>query len=66
MTKVAESEEAVAQLPPEELTACRSWYERFDGERLDPLIEAEALGRRLDRFDEEALADRRSGAVREL
>ena len=66
MTKVAEIEEAVAQLPPEELAAFRSWFERFDAERFDRLIEADALGGRLDRFAEEALAERRSGTVREL
>jgi hypothetical protein len=66
MTKVAEIEEAVAQLPPEELAAFRSWFERLDAERFDRRIEGDALGGRLDRLAEEALADRRSGTVREL
>jgi hypothetical protein len=66
MRKVADIEEAVAQLPPEELAAFRSWFERFEAERFGTRIEGDALGGRLDRFAEEALAERRSGTVGEL
>ena len=52
---VQDIENAVAQLPPEELAAFRAWFEAFDAAR-----------GRLDQLADEALADHRRGRSREL
>ena len=66
MTKVADIEEAVSRLPPEDLAAFRAWFEAFEAERFDRRIEEDAEAGRLDRFADEALGDLRRGNVREL
>ncbi|NNM72505.1 hypothetical protein [Enterovirga aerilata] len=66
MTSVAEIEDAVSRLPPEDLAAFRAWFEAFEAERFDRRITEDAASGKLDRLAEEALADLRRGDVREL
>jgi hypothetical protein len=66
MTNVAEIEEAVSRLPPEELAAFRAWFEAFEAERFDRRIDEDAEAGRLDRLADEALDDLRRGNVRAL
>jgi hypothetical protein len=61
MTNVAEIEEAVARLPPEDLAMFRAWFDAFEAERLDRRIGEDAASGKLDRFADEALADLRRG-----
>ena len=66
MTSVAEIENAVSRLGPDEFEAFRTWFQAFEAERLDRRIEQDAISGKLDRLAEEALADLRRGHVREL
>ncbi len=63
---VQDIENAVAQLPPEELAAFRAWFEAFDAARFDEKIARDAASGRLDQLADEALADHRRGRSREL
>jgi uncharacterized protein YicC (UPF0701 family) len=66
MSKVEEIEKAVEQLAPKDLAEFQTWYEAFDARRFDEKVERDALGGKLDRLAEEALADFRAGRAREL
>lgn len=66
MTSVDEIERAVAQLPPDDLAAFRAWFERFEAEHFDRLIDEDVRRGRLDRFADEAVAEFRQGTLREL
>jgi hypothetical protein len=66
MTNVAEIEEAVSRLPPEDLAMFRAWFDAFEAERFDLRIGEDAASGKLDRLAEEALADLRRGDVREV
>ena len=66
MTNVAEIEDAVARLAPEDLASFRAWFEAFEAERFDRAIELGVARGMLDRFADEASADFRSRKVREL
>lgn len=59
-------EQAVEQLPPEELAKFRRWFARFDADAWDAQIEADAAAGKLDALAEEALAEYRSGQAREI
>jgi hypothetical protein len=56
----------VEQLAPEELARFRAWFEAFDAERFDAVMEQDIRAGKLDAFAEEALADYRAGRSREL
>ncbi|MDS4027810.1 MAG: hypothetical protein RKO25_12610 [Candidatus Contendobacter sp.] len=59
-------EQAVEQLPPEELAKFRRWFARFDADAWDAQIEADAAAGKLDALAAEALAEYHSGQAREL
>ncbi|HHW76509.1 MAG TPA: hypothetical protein GX399_05660 [Xanthomonadaceae bacterium] len=59
-------EQAVEQLPPEELAKFRQWFARFDADAWDAQIEADAAAGKLDALAAEALAEYHSGQAREL
>jgi hypothetical protein len=66
MTTVEDIEKAIAQLPPDQLTQLRAWFDEFEAVRFDQRIEQDANAGRLDRLADEALADFRAGRAREL
>jgi hypothetical protein len=66
MTTVESIEQAVAMLPPADLTAFRQWFAEFDGAAWDAQIEADAGIGRLDALAAEALADFKAGKAREI
>jgi hypothetical protein len=59
-------EQAVEQLPPEELAKFRLWFMQFEAEAWDAQIEADARAGKLDALAAEALAEYRDGKAREL
>jgi hypothetical protein len=61
MSTIAEIEQAVRQLSPEQLTEFRAWFAEFDAAIWDRQLEDDAAAGRLDRFADEALADLRAG-----
>jgi len=66
MTSVKEIEQAVSNLPTDELAQFRAWFEAFDAERFDAKIERDSNAGKLDRFANEAKEDLRAGRAREL
>jgi hypothetical protein len=59
-------EQAVEQLPPEELAKFRRWFTQFDADAWDAQIEADAATGKLDALAEEALTEYRRGQAREI
>ena len=66
MTAVETIEQAVKQLPPDELAKFRRWFLEFDATAWDAQIEADAAAGKFDALAEEALAEYRSGKAREI
>jgi hypothetical protein len=65
MSRVEEIEKAVAELPEDELTRFRAWFEEFEAARFDERIERDAKAGKLDQLAEQALADFHAGRARE-
>ncbi len=63
---IEDIEKAVAELPPDQFSQFRDWFERFDAARFDHKIERDAAAGKLDRFAEQAIDDFRKGRAREL
>ncbi len=63
---ITEIEQAIAQLPPEELVRLRAWFAEFDAEQWDRQLESDAAAGRLDALGAEALKDLREGRCTEL
>lgn len=59
MTAVESIEQAVALLPPADLTAFRQWFAELDGAAWDAQIEADVVSGKLDALAAEAVAVRR-------
>jgi hypothetical protein len=59
-------ENAIAGLPPEELSKFRDWFVDFDGEAWDRQLEEDVRAGRLDELADEALDDLRNGRTTEL
>ena len=66
MTRIEEIENAVAELPKEELARFREWFAEFEAQVWDREIEDDAEAGRLDKLAEEALRDRDLGRTTEL
>jgi hypothetical protein len=56
MTTVEDIQEAIAQLPACELARFRVWFEAFDADSFDAVIDRAAQSGQLDAFAEEAIA----------
>jgi hypothetical protein len=61
MSTIAEIEDAVRRLSPEDLAAFREWFFQLDAEAWDRQIDEDAAAGRLDSLAEEALEDFRQG-----
>ena len=61
MSTIAEIEDAVRRLSPEDLAAFREWFVQLDAEAWDRQIEDDVAAGRLDSLAEEALEDLRQG-----
>lgn len=66
MSGVTEIEQAVRNLPPQELAQFRDWFAQFDAEQWDRQIEADVAAGRLDALADEALSDLRQGKCKDL
>ena len=58
MSRIEEIENAVAELPKEELARFREWFAEFEARVWDREIEEDVEAGRLDKLAEEALRDR--------
>ena len=66
MSLVQEIQEALRQLPDEDLAAFRVSLAEFDAVRWDRQFEADVIAGRLDQLAEEALQDLREGRCSDL
>jgi hypothetical protein len=55
MSTVEDIENAIASLPPDQLSRFRRWFEEFDAARFDARVERDARSGKLDRLADEAL-----------
>lgn len=66
MTTIQAIEQAIKQLPAQELAEFRRWFTQFDEAAWDAQIEADAAAGKLDALAAEAAAEYRNGKAREL
>ena len=66
MAKVQKLENEVRQLNPDELSAFRDWFRKYDSDEWDKEIERDILAGRLDRLAKEAIAAHKAGRTREI
>ncbi len=58
---VEDIENAITQLPQNQLRQFRGWYEKFDRDSWDEQIEKDAVAGKLDALAEAAIADHKTG-----
>jgi len=66
MTTIQAIEQAIQQLPAQELAEFRRWFTQFDEAAWDAQIEADAAAGKLDALAAEAVAEYSTGKAREL
>ena len=66
MSNVENIETRIKELSPEELTAFREWFIKFDAEAWDRQFEADAKAGKLDSLAERALRDHAAGQSTKL
>jgi hypothetical protein len=66
MSTVQEIETAVSKLSREQLSAFRTWFQKFDAEAWDRQLEEDIDAGRLDHLAEESLRDLCEGRYTEL
>ena len=66
MSTVQDIQEAVSQLPQQDLAAFRIWFAEFDAALWDRQFEEDVTAGRLDQFSDEALKDLREGRCTDL
>jgi len=66
MVRLNDIENAIRQLPPDDLTAFREWFAKFDAEQWDRQIEADSKNGKLKQHIDEALRDFRDGRCNDL
>lgn len=63
---ILEIEQAITELPPNELARFRQWFEKFDAQVWDEQFERDAKSGKLDEFADKAKSDFRAGKANEL
>ena len=58
---VEDIEEAITQLPQEQLSKFRAWYEKFDSDTWDEQIERDVRSGKLDLLADAAIAGHKAG-----
>lgn len=66
MTTIQAIEQAIQQLPAQDLAEFRRWFAKFDEAAWDAQIEADAAAGKLDALAAEAVAEYSNGKAREL
>lgn len=66
MTTIQAIEQAVQQLPAQDLAEFRRWFAKFDEAAWDAQIETDAAAGKLDALAAEAVAEYGNGKAREL
>ena len=66
MSTIEEIEDAICQLPTDDLAALRVWFARFDAAAWDRQFERDVADGRLQSLAQEALGDARQGRCTSL
>jgi hypothetical protein len=66
MNELEKLAERIEKLSPEELKKFRAWFAEFDARLWDAQIEPDVKAGKLDSLVAEALAEHKSGNIREL
>ena len=66
MSKLKDLEGQIQELSPEELTAFREWFTKFDADAWDQEFEADVMSGKLDAMAERALLDHNAGRSTKL
>jgi hypothetical protein len=66
MSTVHEIEEAIRNLPPQDLAVLRDWLAHFDGEAWDRQLEKDVSAGKLDWLADEARRDLEAGRCTDL
>jgi hypothetical protein len=72
MSKVKDLEKQIQDLSPEELTAFRAWFTKFDSDNSDQEVDADlevdadVKGEKLDALDERSLREDNTGRITKL
>jgi hypothetical protein len=66
MARVEELADKVQQLSPDELTAFRDWFRKYDSDEWDKEIEEDISAGRLESLADGAIADHKAGRTKEL
>jgi hypothetical protein len=66
MSELEELEKRIRKLSPQDLARFREWFAEFDHALWDRQIESDAMGGKLDRLANEALADYKAGKVKKI
>jgi hypothetical protein len=66
MSTIAEIEQALERLSPEELARFRQWFAEFDSDQWDRQIESDVAAGKLDALADEALNDLKQNRCRDL
>ena len=66
MNTVQEIEKAITQLPKNDLTVLREWFEEFEAKMWDEQFEENVQSGKLEKLANEAITDFRAGQCKEL
>ncbi|MGP0064479.1 MAG: hypothetical protein ACLQGP_12890 [Isosphaeraceae bacterium] len=66
MSTIQEIEDAIRQLPDDDLAVLRAWFAEFDAAAWDRQFERDVAEGRLDALAEEAIRDARAGRCTDL
>ena len=63
---VEDIENAIKQLPQEQLRQFRAWYEKFDSDAWDGQIEKDVMDGKLDFLADAAVSDHKAGKSKKI
>ncbi len=66
MRNLEKIENEIKQLPPQDLTVFRAWFEKFDSEHWDRQFEIDAGSGKLDNLAKDAIKDFKSGKFKKI
>ncbi len=66
MNTVQEIKKAITQLPKDDLTVLREWFEEFEAKMWDQQFEEDVQSGKLEKLANKTIADFRAGKCKEL
>ena len=66
MTNLQRIEEEIKELPPQELSEFRAWFEKFDADQWDKKFEHDVKSGKLDSLAQNAINDFKNGKYKKI